>query len=79
MSWNLIKEEVRANKNTKIAKLRMRVLKTIPVSQTKAYNGPIAAAIQYIGLHLWNKIKLRMLYRNIYAKYGISSFYVSRD
>lgn len=66
LSWNLIKEEVGANKNTQVARLRMRGLKTIPVSQTKAYNGPKATAIQHIGLRLWYTIKLRMAYLNKY-------------
>lgn len=79
LSWNLIKEEVGANKNTQIlldygcvAWKQYRFLKQKPTT-----------AIQHIGLHLWYTIKLRMAYSNKYmanmVSVGFIFIYIRRD
>lgn len=79
LSWNLIKEEVGANKNTQIlldygcvAWKQYRFLKQKPTTAT-----------QHIGLHLWYTIKLRMAYGNKYMAnmvfVGFIFIYISRD
>lgn len=79
LSWNLIKEEVGANKNTQIlldygcvASKQYRFLKQKPTT-----------AIQHIGLHLWYTIKLRMAYGNKYmanmVSVGFIFICISRD
>lgn len=79
LSWNLIKEEVGANKNTQIlldygcvAWKQYRFVKQKPTTAT-----------QHIGLHLWYTIKLRMAYGNKYmanmVSVGFIFIYISRD